>query len=268
MNAFDLYNTLNNLSCENIPTDLKLIGAGGFGEIYESGGIIIKAIKDDKDCQAARKEMENQMKIYKAFEKLKSVKLPFNIKVSRPLGSCDNSIIIDGKHFSCYFLMEKLYGIPIEMLKQYRSLDKISDDYLKNLDSLMLHLSQNSDFDEQVFGIKYDGSKIDVENPPRGYFTNRDGKLLDEMGIKDMREIIGFIYGYIFYHAGMDPKDIEITLGIDNGKYVINVLDFGMISEGNDEKKVIENISLDLYCDLEDDEECKKGWNMAKNLSF
>lgn len=289
------------MSCEIKDLEgLTLIGAGGFSHIYTlKNGKVLKAIVSKNVCDDAFLEMSKQEKVYQGWERLK--RIPLNdpiinnakklIKISKPLAGCGQPLIVDNKKFSCYFLMEKLSGIPLSMLSQLNS--NIVNDLNKDFKpkDLMLQVSLNSQLPERIYGINYSKKLVGYNNPPRGYFINDNSNTLERLGFskKELKEIIGFIYGYMFYGAKIIPVDVEFALGYYNRKYVLNVLDFGMTVDIEDpnnnvplprtygflnklddieqlEKLTIEDISIDLYCDLEEDSDCRRGWDTAKIL--
>lgn len=176
----------------------------------------------------------------------------------------------------------------------------------KNNQEIMLQLSLNLDLTSNFYGVEYSKQFLSDRNPPRGYFTNDDGEIIRKLNqdynlllsISTIKIIIGFIYGFIFYYARIVPTDIEITLGYNNtsGNFEINVLDFGMTIDLNDidntpilprnkniidifnssltniekfnklEKETKLDIGIDLYCDVNTDLNCNKGWEIAKRI--
>src|SRR5437763_3277437 len=91
-------------------SDLKIIGAGGFGTVYElPDNTVIKAMKNKTDCHIADVEMEKQSQIYKIFTELRQTLTTYDyliqlmktyIKVSKPLKSHNYRIIIDTIYYS------------------------------------------------------------------------------------------------------------------------------------------------------------------------
>ena len=118
----------------------------------------------------------------------------------------------------------------------------------------------------------------------------------------DFKQIIGFIYGRIMFDTNIIPIDIEIALGLygkNKNKIKINVLDFGMtfdlenirdnkvlprtslffdiindesLSPNEKSKEILEkgkeDISIDLYCDVLNDNDNIIGFNEAYNVSL
>lgn len=298
---------------------LKIIGAGGFGKVFAvDDNNVVKGITSTKLCNEAEEEAYKQKKVYEAFQDLYKININNKIanlvkkfiKVSNPISMCNNKIKIDNLFYDCSFLMEFLHGIPLKDYKRLdvKSLENLEDDYIseKGQDfELMMHLALNSDLSSKFYGINYSLKKIGKNNIPRGYFATKENiinKLLGlyntNLTIKEIKNIMGFIYGWIYYYANIIPIDIEITLGIYDNKIMINVLDFGMtidltdtrniiknsrteqfvniindgtpfdnIKQARITKKVLENLSYDLYCDLEDDSDCYKGFKAAKTLA-
>lgn len=292
----------------------KIIGAGGFGKVYQiSSENVIKAIYNANDCKDAEIEFKKQEKAYEAIEYVKSritgvelidYILPM-LKVSRPIRSVDRETKIDGNNYQCYFEMTKLSGIPLSIYREANPtiLNSLSSEFIgqKGMDfEIMLHLTTNTDLGGRFYGIKYSKTKISENNPPRGYFTKPDNDdvlnyLREEYGLRltidNIKEIIGFIYGVMYFKAKLVPIDIEITLGFTDGEFTINILDFGMCidldnisflrnkdpkisrvinslnnNDSNVETIIKEEIGMDLYCDLELDEYCLNGWNLAKEM--
>jgi hypothetical protein len=87
-----------------------------------------------------------------------------------------------------------------------------------------------------------------------------------------LREIIGFIYGWIFYACHLIPLDIEITLGLSlEGEFVINVFDFGKTIKCDRLgditvlcEKMLREISDDEYIDILGDSCAMKGFETAR----
>jgi hypothetical protein len=140
---------------------------------------------------------------------------------------------------------------------------------------------------------------ITEKNPPRGYFLDADSDVLDKLReydeylptMKEFRMLIGFIYGVLYFKARLVPIDVEITLGYYYEIVEINVLDFGLTIDLDDvknaprtpqtasilgyiekndikglEEEMLYQLSIDLYCDMQEDEDCISGWNIAKEL--
>ena len=304
---------IKNMNCRYHNTeDLEIIGAGGFGTVYlQPDGNVLKAIVSSDDCQNAENELIKQRKIYNSFSKLKQFHtnnplvqlVQMWTTVSKPLLSCKNEIVIHNKKFACYFVMERLFGIPFHIIEQIDPRTSKNIEPGTKMENVMVQLSINSELPERLYGTTYGKRKIGRFNPPRGYFINEEGDFLSKLrnfgfslDKKQIKEIIGFIYGYIFYGANIIPIDIEIILGIKNNNYTINVLDFGMTIDMSDYKKaitlprniefknilssnlskqkkieqletlILNDISLDLYCDIQDDMDCINGWNTAKQM--
>ena len=283
-------------------SDLTLIGAGGFAYIYGlKNGNVVKAIISKDACEDAFLEMNKQAKVYNAWNNLMNTftedpiinRTKTWVKIPKPIASCNKELIVDDKNFSCYFLMEKLSGMTLSTLQGLNPnvINDLKPDFKPN--DLMLQLSLNSELPEKIYGVNYSKKLVGYNNPPRGYFINDTSNTLQKLGIDtvQMKEIMGFVYGYLFYAANLVPIDIEFALGRYAGKYYLNVLDFGMTVDLDNmnnntpmprtyqflqtvnkdehktvhlEKLIIEDISTDLYCDLEDDISCRRGWDTAK----
>lgn len=297
----------------------ELLGAGGYGVVYlNHDGTVTKGIYSSKACDEAFLELDKQRIAYRVFEALKQTNIPDriynlvkdNVIIAKPGASCQRPIIIEGREFACYFTMERLRGVSLKMLKTIdpNSWDNLSPEFLEKRGEnfeVMVHLSFNSELNGKIYGIKYTKNLISESNPPRGYFINEEAPLLEKMrqiyGLKlsdrEIKEIIGFVYGILFFYGKLIPIDIEIALGYYDGKFKINVLDFGMTIDMSDlknipigpstreiitilhsdlspeekqkelERKVKYSLSVDLYCDVDDDTDCFRGWETAKKLS-
>lgn len=279
-------------------TDLKIIGAGGFGTVYElPNGTVIKAIKDHNDCLSADVELKKQSSIYDAFQHLfrsnindKIVQLvKNNIVISKPIESHSKSIEIDKVQYSCYFQMDKLYGIPLSVYRQFDNKlveDKFDPEFLKAVGdnyNIMAQLSLNSELPANFYGVTYAAKKLGFKNPPRGFFiTMYDQDFLDfikseygfHLTLEEIKQIIGFIYGWIYFYANFYPRDIEITLGFNpkTNRFQINVLDFGMTENLTNNPKsidsIIDDIGIDIYGDVSgDDPETYQGWKDAATIA-
>ncbi len=303
----------------------RIIGGGGFGTIYENeDGNVVKAIVSFDSCQDAAVEMQKQKIAFDALEDLSKVEIhpesdeeahlidlvKFYVVISKPKESFTGKITIQKSEYACYFIMEKLHGIPLSMIKytNQRIESRFDENYLRKMNGenfeVMAQLAFNSQLKTDVYGRSYSAAIITEKNPLRGYFIGENSDLLDDLrenqGLLlsdiDIKHIIGFMYGLLFYSAALIPIDIEFALGVNNGKFQINVLDFGMTIDLGDiefmpkqprtqvfgnviqkgmtldekieatEQTTIEDLSIDLYADLEDDEECIFGWNLAKKL--
>jgi len=148
----------------------------------------------------------------------------------------------------------------------------------------MTHLSLNTAVGGRFYGINYSNSLIDNRNPSRVYFITENADFLRKLKNFDgnnnsdlnnqAKQIIGFIYGILFFHANLIPFDVEITLGYYNDEFKVNVLDFGLTIDLSD----IENASkhfhtidvLNILASniseveksvlLKNDESCINGW--------
>jgi hypothetical protein len=222
------------------------------------------------------------------------------INVSKPISYDEDHSMIEGQQYACHYTMSLLNGLPLTM---YDSLDRpsreyISDEFAPNF-KVMMHLSLNTDIGGKFYGVKYSSQMITEKNPPRGYFLDADSDVLDKLReydeylptMKEFRMLIGFIYGVLYFKARLVPIDVEITLGYYYEIVEINVLDFGLTIDLDDvknaprtpqtasilgyiekndikglEEEMLYQLSIDLYCDMQEDEDCISGWNIAKEL--
>lgn len=284
---------------------MQPIGGGGFGTIFlMPDGNVLKAIKGNGECGDALKEFNKQQKIYDCFERLrqdtngKSDRLISLIRqyvvISKPLEQSDGGTVINDEFYSCSFKMTRLHGIPLGDLALHKNkiLKEFSPSFLERAPSdydVMVHLALNDDTTDMMVGAKA-GKLIDEKNPARGYFIGRTDLLRDSFGLtlsdQEIKEMIGFIYGWIYFNAQIVPFDIEMTAGIDiNGNLKFNVLDFGLtvdlIDTSNNinrpfttdyttltnDKRVAtmkRDISNDFYADLENDIDSVNGFEAAR----
>lgn len=232
---------------------LKILGAGGFGTVYLlPNNNVIKAIKDHTNCMAAEEEMKKQRDIYASFVELQNLKADEElinlvkkyVVLSDPLNAKNEPITINDHIYSCYFEMTRLVGIPLNIYEQFdMNIDNSFDkEYLAQHKSdffILLQLTYNTDLPNKIYGTNYSRAKISDKNPLRGYFiSENDVSILNFLrnyynlllSDNQIQQIIGFIYGWIFFKAKYVPIDIEIALGYDSltKEFKINVLDFGM----------------------------------------
>lgn len=285
-------------------TSMRPIGGGGFGTIFLlPDGNVLKAIKGNGDCGDALREYNKQQKIYDCFERLRqdgnggSSRLISLIKqyvvVSKPIERSGSGLVINDEFYSCSFKMTRLHGIPLgdlalhknKILKEFNPhfLERAPPDY-----DIMVHLALNDDTTDTMVGANA-SRLIDEKNPARGYFIGHTDLLRNSYGLtlsdKEIKEMIGFIYGWIYYNAHIIPFDIEITIGLGTeGNLEFNVLDFGLavdlIDTSNNntrsfstdytafkkdeiETKMKQDISYDFYADLVDDADNVRGFEAA-----
>lgn len=219
------------------------------------------------------------------------------VTISKPINSCPQKIIIDHVSYLCYFFMTMLNGVDTNHLldRDPQLYDQAEPDYRPR--DIQVHTSFNLETPERLYGRKFSKTKVGRNNPSRGYFLNNQSNL-DGLHLPFDKErimkMMGFVYAFIFFYLKIIPKDIEFTLGTVDGEPAINVLDFGMaidLTKQNPdlkefgflssvptnvetlgdfaqyEKKIVEELSIDIYCDF-DDEECMLGWNSGKRAAF
>jgi hypothetical protein len=232
-----------------------VIGAGGYGRVYRANGDgdrrVIKAIYTARSCHEARDEFQKQRLAYDSLvTRLQACREPAAqmaqqvVRVAEPLVFVDQPVVVAGKQFACAMTMRLLNGLPLQMFLEYnRSYTESRFDplYLQSLDpgtfELQAHLAFNSDVGG-IYGRCYSCGKISTENPPRGFFITPGAIFLDFLreryGLpwsdEQLRELLGFVYGRLFYDAQLAPVDIELTLGFnqETRQFELNVLDFGM----------------------------------------
>ena len=289
-----------NEQCNLSVNNLTVIGAGGFGTVYQDeNDVVIKTIINPSECDDAKIEFDKHKIIYDTFTRLDKVKnvsdfvntIDMNendilqmedmdeilklvkkyVVISQPYKSCTNKININNIIYSCFFTMSKLKGIPVWM---YNDIDidimnNVDPEYYNHIGEnfeLMLHLSFNTETTEGIIGREYNKPQISKTNPARGYFINADSNMLNILREKynfdlsdyQIKCIMGFVYSYIFKVCDIIPIDIEICLGYYDGKFKINVLDFGMTIDMHKTNNIPENSSAIDYKDLLNNEYISK----------
>lgn len=248
----------------------NLIGAGGFGEVYEGSierNTVIKAIREPASCDEAAYEANLQRQVYSLFHQRAPVD---SVRVARVYEHREESIIINDKYYACWFEMERLYGVPIALLERLdpRIKKMIDPSYRKQLGDnygvmVQLSFALATGGESGLIGRRYQGKMISEKNPLRGYFlANGDWGLLQRIretvdpslpSVAELKRLIGFIYGAIYFGLRIIPRDIEIALGLDpvTGQHVINVLDFGMmVSVDNPPELATQQQGYDVRAEL------------------
>eukprot|EP01084_Bolivina_argentea_P122892 217780_1 len=195
-------------------------------------------------------------------------KLASYIEVAKPpkSGFCaykKNGYTLAGHQYDCFLLMSRLNGAPPDTAK-YSLIpksewtasgedEKGSSLATKSDKDIMIHASLNDHPMFRPFTKNYwkgghgfynnDWATNPIEKATglRGYFITdaelAPGKLLKDLDAslktgglgKDMaKKVIGFAYGRLL-RAGYMGDDIEFTFGYYNGKWKINMLDFGKV---------------------------------------
>jgi hypothetical protein len=285
---------------------LKLIGGGEHSSLYHYRGHILKAIQKPEECNQAEEEFAKQKDIYNCFALLrmrdyKNHRLLNQIKqyvvISEPIAHSAKPLIVNGVTYACSIEMSTLKGLPLSMIQSIdRQLSRhVTMGYWPKYQQqdIMLHLSFNNPTESRLLGVKTE-SLISETNPSRGYFFSRDDaeEWIDSLkvdyqfplSITELEEMIGFIYGWIFYACRIIPLDIEITLGLYDGQFKLNVLDFGQTVRLNDAnhkysqwtttqqqqqpekllEKVKQAINEDEYIDLVRDRAAMRGFSLAQ----
>jgi len=172
--------------------------------------------------------------------------------------------------------MEYLEGFPLKNYGDYSNL--INWHFLDKEINVMLHLT-TSNTNTQFLGIDY-GKPITNINKPRGFFPSSEEldkllqKTLNNINLSIMKEIIGFLYSWLYHDLQLCPYDIEFALGKKNNSitnendYFIYIMDFDNLQiYDNDVVAVKNKISKDFYCNMFDPE-CETGWNKAAKFSY
>lgn len=261
---------------------VKLIGGGKYSNVFLlRNGNILKAIKTLEDCEEAEKEFAKQTKIYNCFNALnernhKDHALLNLIKkyiiISRPIRYNNKPFTYNDEDYNCSIVMSELKGVPLSMIA------KIDDNLQKNYDAdywsllnldqeeIMLHASfNNCRATNGVLGMK-ETELISESNPARGYFFSGCNNAEEwfetfimeynefPLTMNNLEEIFGFIYGWIYYACHIIPLDIEMTIGLYNGEFKINVLDFGQTFDMKESKNNVVNDCNSVYDNLLNDE--------------
>lgn len=259
---------------------MKLIGGGEHSTLFRlENGHILKAITKLESCNQAGKEFTKQRRIYDCFNRLASRdhgkhRLLNQIKeyviISEPMTHQNEPIVINNKQYACSLEMSALKGLPMEMIQ---SVDNKLDRYYTatywnqtklNNDEIMLHLSFNNHEKSRLFGVNIN-ELVSENNPSRGYFFNRhdaeewiESLRMDynfPLHINDLEEMVGFIYGWIFYACQIIPLDVEMTLGFYDGKFKLNVLDFDRTFDMRELSNNTKNMDNEIYYQFLDEKE-------------
>lgn len=252
--------------------DFEVIGAGGYGKIFSvrnNPNMVIKASYTSKECTSAEQETKTQTKIRNMLLR----KVP-EVHVAEVYNFWNLPTIIMGEEFQCAFQMERLPSIPLGLLWEISPglKERTPESTLKYLEEknmgLMLHVTFQL-MQTKIFPKDLDLPMSDF-NPPRGVMMGADGKEIDnliemglwDIGIPELKRIMGRIYGLIFF-LGFFPKDIEFALGLNsNGLIQLNLMDFGLVEEleGQSASEIQGEIAMDIYLDVEDDPDGAMGW--------
>lgn len=130
--------------------------------------------------------MQKQSKLYEAFNNLNNLNIEDStvkllkkyVVVSKPIKSYNHNIKINNQSYSCYFQMGKLYGLPLDIYKNYNEdllKNRFDQDYLTLLEnnfSIMAHLALNAEMKSNFYGVNYSAKRLGFNNPPRGFFCN------------------------------------------------------------------------------------------------
>jgi hypothetical protein len=230
---------------------MEPIGAGGYGIVYLlPDGNVVKAIYSRTACDEAHVEYKKQKRVYDCLEKLHRCEDPFvaqfipYIHVAKPLSYSDEPLVFDSSKYACSFTMSRLNALPLAFYNAYDATyfkQRFEPHYLTTLEpqhyGIMTHLAFNSEV-PGLYGATYSKTRISKQNPPRGYFVNKESGFLAflrrEYNLKwsdqFLERMMGFIYGWIYFTCDIIPIDIEFTLGYNQTtkEFELNVLDFGM----------------------------------------
>jgi hypothetical protein len=271
---------------------MKLIGSGQYSDVYRKDNTIIKALKNSNHCQEAATEFNKQHQIYDSFHRLAAIdqanhtllnQIKHYVRVARPIKYNRHHVNINERNYSCSLEMTRLPGLPFDMIKAILPnwKENVAPSFMNTLSTLdvMLHLSFNNPTKTTMMGTE-PNKKISIDNPLRGLLFNIDDadEIIEELSYNhglnlssnELRRIVGFIYGWIYYDCRLFPRDIEITLGCDDKGFCINVLDFGLVyptTMDDNEKKIWQIINEDEYVDIFKDTYAKEGFIVAREES-
>lgn len=272
-------------------SDLKPIGGGGNGTIFLTPkDTVIKAIKGQSNCYEAAKQKDKQNQVVASIERLKSIPsddsliqlIKKYVTVSRALSYSTNSFTINGENYNCYFEMDRLYGIPLSVYREFDASvdDNIDKKYLASVGNdfnVMVQLMFSSENPAKIYNHDT-SSPMSSTNPTRGYAISKyDTRFLDFLRITrnlqisddEFKRVIGFIYGWLYYDAKIIAQDVEFTLGFDPTllQFRINILDFDQIVDEPNVDSIIPDIfDYDVYMDV-DDKIFQDAWKFAKSMS-
>mmetsp|Transcript_13210 Transcript_13210/g.20001 ORF Transcript_13210/g.20001 Transcript_13210/m.20001 type:complete len:453 (-) Transcript_13210:52-1410(-) len=300
-------------TCKNLD-GLVVVGEGGMGTVFKTidkgKEIAIKAVNDEKDCAKGKKEYEYARLVHNAFltapaiNKISEDAKKF-VQVPEPLAECSDKVYtLNKKGFKCYFAMEYMHGISLELWKKILPGDAFDQfDLPKFTDPTFEIQGQLTMAGGSSCFVSKGSGKITPSHPGRGFWfseedfdedgalynLNRDHGLLtlqkgDSLTFDRANRLIGYIYGLIFHKAQLNPFDVEITLGnygtLEKPQWKINVFDFDQfdpIGDALKAGKTADVIQADMgragkdfddyvYINM-DMEEVKNGFETAKEVS-
>jgi len=234
----------------------------------------------DNNFNKAQEEYSNYQKVTNSIQKL----------INLPNSSNDQTINLIKKHVRianllyepknnttyATFDMEYLEGFPLKNYGDYST--RIEWKYLDKELNVMLHLTANN-MNTQFLGIDYSKPITNI-NKPRGFFPSSEEldvllkKIMIDVDLSTIREIIGFLYSWLYHDLQLCPYDIEFALGrqsnivTSDNNYFIYVMDFDNLQAYDSDVVTVKNtISKDFYGNMFDPE-CEIGWNKAAKLSY
>ena len=238
----------------------RVIGKGLYGTVHhlcaddsDNSCIVVKGIT--KDCHHTAREYRFQKAIYVAFQELRRSQIESRllrnvqryIRISKPLFLCGSPLYLDEQRFECGFGMTRLHGVAL------RTLDcVVTPDFVPS--TVQAHLA----FNTHEYGLKGADitKKVSESNMVRGYYMSTADDCLSRMfpsdiTIDDLKNIMRFVLLYIVYSCDLYPKDVEFSVGYDPTvhEYVINVLDFGMVTNKGDNilDELLQGLSEEPY---------------------
>lgn len=274
---------------------LSVLGEGGFGIVYDlNDGTVIKAIKIATDCDEAQHEFKMHFLIKKTLDlffnkygHLEPIKqLEKLLFVPKPLLFCEDSMKIGNRSFSCFYCMEKAWGLPLNVFQAAipeETMTTLGKDvilYLKQ-HKVPIHLHVLGMYVEPEQGITT-FQMVDeksTSNTLRGYMASRDDNpvlkyLATNMGLyytgRDVVRFLGMVHAILYYMAGILLNDVEFTVGYNpmQRQFVLNMLDFGLVTKTSDTNLSYEDVmGDDIYADAEESPSyAVEGWEIIKNM--
>lgn len=260
-------------------SNLRVLGAGVYGTIFLLPDDTVMKAKRLASAQCASVEHEYDMHnaIYNAFQDLRTQyaengiarsrylqrnsysptsaqytmdwiqnEIAKNIMVSMPIEYNPFPVEINGAKYECTLTMERLRGVPFELLQKYdltlarhfepeylashatqHKTPGLSESFATNTEIMGQLFFNEPDgipgmlrFDKKEDGTRY---KVSATHPSPGYAITLKSNMLDklmpaleaqDLPLRTLQEIIGFATGWIFYYAKIFPHDIEIALGL------------------------------------------------------
>jgi len=263
----------------------EVVGGGAHATVFRLvNGDILKQFRVDV---GVKEEFARQARIHNAFHHLLrrccdgdtvnssiAERVRSHIRVSEPL-HCDATTLT----------MRPLMGVSRDslapLLATVPPASTTVPDTLPH--QVMVHLAlNNTESAPQVIGVTPTLPVHPVTNPVRGFFLGGDVDTLEESlerlhcpwTLRELDQMIGFVYGWIYFACALLPLDVELTLGHDptSAQWHLNVLDFGLCTERGphspqSERRLRQRVSDDVYCDLLGNAAACAGFEEARRVA-